>query len=66
MNRTLAQEWRYARAWESESVRADVLTDFIEHYNWSRPHSACGDLPPHVAHRRCKQPVGTQHLEKMG
>ncbi|WP_418618102.1 integrase core domain-containing protein [Slackia isoflavoniconvertens] len=19
---------------------------FIEHYNWERPHSACGGLPP--------------------
>ncbi|EEA90140.1 integrase core domain-containing protein [Collinsella stercoris] len=24
----------------------DALPAFIEHYNWSRPHSACGGLPP--------------------
>ena len=46
MNRTIAQEWQYARAWESEAGRADAPPAFIEHYNWSRPHSACGGLPP--------------------
>lgn len=46
MNRTIAQEWQYGRAWESEAGRADALPVFIEHYNWSRPHSACGGLPP--------------------
>ena len=46
MNRTLAQEWQYGRAWESEAGRASALPAYIEHYNWSRPHSACGGLPP--------------------
>lgn len=46
MNRTLAQEWQYSRAWESERDWADALPSFIEHYNWERPHSACGGLPP--------------------
>ena len=46
MNRTLAQEWQYARAWESEGARASALAPFLEHYNWDRPHSACGGLPP--------------------
>lgn len=46
MNRTLAQEWQYGRAWESEAGRAEALPAFIEHYNWGRPHSACGGLPP--------------------
>ncbi len=45
MNRTLAQEWQYGRAWESEAGRAAALPAFIEHYNWDRPHSACGGLP---------------------
>lgn len=35
MDQTLAQEGRYARAWESE-----------EHCNWDRPHSACGGIAP--------------------
>lgn len=46
MNRTLAQEWQYGRAWESEAGRASALPAFIERYNWERPHSACGGLPP--------------------
>ncbi|EOS50174.1 IS481 family transposase [Adlercreutzia caecimuris] len=46
MNRTLAQEWQYGRAWESEAGRGAALPAFIEHYNWDRPHSACGGLPP--------------------
>ena len=46
MNRTLAQEWQYARAWDSEAGRASALPAYIEHYNWDRPHSACGGLPP--------------------
>lgn len=46
MNRTLAQEWQYGRAWESEAGRAEALPAFIEHYNWGRPHSACGGQPP--------------------
>lgn len=36
MNQTLAREWQYVRALEA----------FIDHYNWERPHSACGGLPP--------------------
>ena len=46
MNRTIAQEWQYGRAWDSEAGRASALPAFIERYNWDRPHSACGGLPP--------------------
>ena len=46
MNRTLAREWQYARAWEGEDARAEALASFIERYNWDRPCSACGGLPP--------------------
>ena len=46
MNRTLAQEWQYGRAWDSEAGRAEALPAYLEHYNWGRPHSACGGLPP--------------------
>ena len=42
MNRTLALEWQYGRAWDSEAGKASTLPAFIEHYNWGRPHSACG------------------------
>lgn len=30
MNRIVAQEWQYGRAWESEAERADALPAFIE------------------------------------
>lgn len=46
MNRTLAQEWQHALAWESEGSRAEALDPFIERYDRDRPHSACGGLPP--------------------
>lgn len=46
MNRTLAREWQYVRAWESEEARASAPAFFIERYNWGRPHSACGGLTP--------------------
>ena len=46
MNRTLAQEWQYGGAWTSEASRADALDAYMDHYNWDRPHSACGGLPP--------------------
>lgn len=46
MNRTLAQEWQYARPYGSEEERAKALSSLLEHYNWERPHSACGGLPP--------------------
>ena len=46
MNRTLAQEWQYGRAWGSEAERAAALPAYVEHYNWERPHSACGGRPP--------------------
>lgn len=46
MNRTLARECQCVRAWESEEARAPALASFIERYNWDRPHSACGGLPP--------------------
>ena len=31
-----------ARRWGCEASRAGALDAFIEHYNWERPHSACG------------------------
>ena len=62
MNRTIAQEWQYARAWDGEAERASALPAFIERCNWDRPHSACGGLPPMSRIIRCKQPIGTQQL----
>lgn len=33
MNRTLAQEWQYGRAWDGEAGRASALPAYLEHYN---------------------------------
>ena len=30
----------------SEGERAAALSPFIDRYNWERPHSACGGIPP--------------------
>jgi len=46
MNQTLAREWAYARPYTSEEERAEALSSFVDYYNWDRPHSACGGLPP--------------------
>ena len=43
MNRIVAQEWQYGRAWESE---AEGCSPSICRCNWERPHGACGGLPP--------------------
>ncbi len=57
MNRTLAQEWLYARPYASERERAWALSRFLEYYNHDRPHSACGGLAP--MSRLCQQPIGS-------
>ncbi len=45
-NRTLLQEWAYARAWTSNRSRARGLDRFLHHYNTRRGHSALGGHPP--------------------
>ena len=44
MNRTLAQEWQYARPYSSEGERGGP--PLLERYNWAKPRSSCGDLLP--------------------
>ena len=48
VSRQTAQEWQYACAWESEGGegRRPRPPPFLERYNWDRPHSARGGLPP--------------------
>ena len=60
MNQMLAREWQYARAWESEGARARALAPFIDHYNWDRPHGACGGLPPMSCIVGVNNALGTQ------
>lgn len=46
MNRTIAREWQPPAPGRARGVRTSALAPFIDCYNWDRPHSACGDLPP--------------------
>lgn len=45
-NRTLLNEWAYARAWTSNSLRTRALDRFLRQYNTRRGHSALGGKPP--------------------
>lgn len=45
-NRTLLNEWAYARAWTSNHSRRRGLDHFLRHYNTRRGHSALGGHPP--------------------
>ena len=45
-NRTLLNEWAYARPWTSSSVRKRALDRFLRRYNTQRGHSALGGKPP--------------------
>jgi transposase InsO family protein len=45
-NRTLLNEWAYARPWTSNHLRRHGLDRFLHHYNTRRGHSALGGRPP--------------------
>ncbi|MCV7303660.1 IS481 family transposase [Mycobacterium barrassiae] len=45
-NRTLLNEWAYARPWTSNSLRTRGLDRFLRRYNTQRGHSALGGHPP--------------------
>jgi transposase InsO family protein len=45
-NRTLLNEWAYARLYRSTSDRRRALGRFLDLYNHRRPHSALGGLTP--------------------
>ena len=44
-NRTLADEWAYARVWRSERSRSLALDRFLHRYNHHRHHTAIGGPP---------------------
>ncbi len=46
MNRTLAQEWQYAGAYDSEGARGAALAPLPGALQLVPPHNACGGLPP--------------------
>lgn len=44
-NRTLLDEWAYARVWRSEASRARALDRWLHRYNHHRHHTAIGGPP---------------------
>ena len=45
-NRTLLEEWAYARPYASEAERVAAYPDFLHRYNHHRGHTALGGRPP--------------------
>ncbi|HEX3003132.1 MAG TPA: IS481 family transposase [Angustibacter sp.] len=45
-NRTLANEWAYARTYLSDQARAATYADWLHFYNHHRPHTGIGGLVP--------------------
>jgi len=45
-NRTLLDEWAYARLYRSNEARLATLTRWLETYNRRRPHTALGGRSP--------------------
>jgi transposase InsO family protein len=45
-NRTMLDEWAYARLYRSNEARAAALASWLDAYNHRRPHTALGGLPP--------------------
>jgi transposase InsO family protein len=46
LNRTLLDEWAYARPYASNAERLAALPAWLDEYNCRRPHSALGGLAP--------------------
>jgi transposase InsO family protein len=45
-NRTMQEGWAYRQVFRANSERADALSPWLDHYNYDRPHTACGGKPP--------------------
>jgi len=45
-NKTLQREWAYRRPYDSNTERLHALSIFLEDYNYARPHTSIGNLPP--------------------
>ena len=40
------REWAYGWTYQNSAQRINALADWQHHYNWHRPHSGIGGLPP--------------------
>jgi transposase InsO family protein len=56
-HRTLAREWAYQQAWNSNEDRTAALPAFLAHYNYARPHTALQGRPPAT-----RTPIGVTNL----
>jgi len=45
-NKTLQREWAYRRPYTSNGERLAALQPFLDDYNFARPHTGIGNLPP--------------------
>ena len=45
-NRLMIDEVLYTRIYASEQARRHALAVWVNHYNYHRPHTACGEMPP--------------------
>ena len=45
-NRLMVDEVLYARPYTSEQARREALAVWVNHYNYHRPHTSCGNAPP--------------------
>jgi transposase InsO family protein len=45
-NRTLTNEWAYAKTYQSDQERTDAYDTWLHHYNHHRPHTGIGGLVP--------------------
>ena len=43
---TVLREWAYARSYNNSTERRQELRPWLHQYNWHRPHSSLGLLPP--------------------
>jgi transposase InsO family protein len=46
LNRTLLEEWAYARPYRTETERRDAFPHWLHNYNHHRGHTALGGQPP--------------------
>jgi hypothetical protein len=60
-NGTLAREWAYVREYNSEEERRVALADFLNFYNYERPHAALDHQPPAI-----RVPMSTYRLSAEG